>query len=110
MTTLSPYKIYWIEFRALNGIVTKKDEKILSQLRYTSFGKNRRNYLKHFPSEAYAKQYLSENAEAFKKLSKSYEVRLCTDKQFSLGSVDYDNNIVNIHFTKKQESEMFIIG
>lgn len=109
MTTFSPYKIYWIEFRAVKGIVTLKDEKILNSSRFTN-GRNRRNFPKHFASKADAEKYLTEKAETFKRLSKPYEVRLCTDKQFGLGNVDFTNNIVNIAFTKKQESEMFVIG
>lgn len=106
--TFSAYKIWWIEFRAQKGIVTKKDAKILKK--YDFGGRNRRNLLEHFASKDDAEKYLADKAEDFKKLSKKYEVRMCTDKQFGLGRVDMDNNIVVIDFTTKQNNEMFVIG
>lgn len=106
--TLSPYKIWWIEFRAQKGIVTQKDARILKK--YDFGGRNRRNLLEHFPSKDAAEKYLAEKAEDFKKLSKRYEVRICTDKQFGNGRVDMANNIVVIDFTTKQNEEMFVIG
>lgn len=105
---LSSYKIVWVEFRAQKGNVTKKDSKILMDSAFgDSYGKNAR---KHFASEESARKYLKEKAEAFKKLSKMYEVRLFCDKQYSMAQYsDIEKGFV-IPFTKKQESEMFLIG
>ena len=106
--TLSPYKITWVEFRAVKGIVTKKDTKILRK--YTMLGNNFRNgdrIHEHFASKDMALAYIDCKCEDFKKLSKHYEVRICTYKQFSLGHIENGCNI--IPFTTKQNSEMFII-
>lgn len=107
--TLSPYKIFWVEFRAQKGRVTKKDAKILlsNVFAWDSYGKNA---LKHFASKESACEYLEKKAESFKKLSKAYEVRLCTDKQYGMAKCDFKNRFVKVPFTQKQESEMYIIG
>ena len=87
--TLSPYKITWVEFRAVKGIVTKKDAKILRK--YTMLGNNFRNgdrIHEHFASKDMALAYIDCKCEDFKKLSKHYEVRICTYKQFSLGHIE----------------------
>lgn len=107
--TLSPYRIYWVEFRAQKGRVTKKDAKILLSdvSRWSSYGKNA---LKHFASKECAYDYLKEKVESFRKLSKAYEVRMLTDKQYSMAKCDFKNRFINVPFTQKQESEMFVIG
>ena len=105
--TLSPYKIWWIEFRAQKGIVTRKDAKIFNKY---SFGGNLRNLMLHFASRTDAEKYLIEKKDDFKRLSKSYEVRMCTDKQFSMSYVDIQSRILRIKFTSKQNAEMIVIG
>ena len=101
---LNPYKIVWLEFRPIKGIVTKHDKKIMGV--YSSF-KDR--FYKFSASKEKAMEFLNDNLMKidFSKLDKPYECRIFTDKQYSnaLESEDY-----KIHFTAKQESEMILIN
>ena len=102
----SAYKLCWVEYRAVEGKVKKTDAKILSksgQLASVSFYTPDRLY-DHFPSREKAEEWVSMiNKE---KLSKKYEVRFFTDKQYSLAKKE---NGYAIPFTSKQEKEMFVI-
>lgn len=106
-TKISAYKVVWVEFRAQKGIVTKKDAKILRKYTVGRQWSNGDRIQEHFASKDMALAYLDSKREDFKKLGKRYEVRICTDKQFSLGHMENRSNI--IPFTTKQNNEMFII-
>ena len=102
----SSYKTYWVEFRAIKGIVTKKDEKILHKYDLINKWKNGDRIHEPFASKEAALDYLRE--KDFSKLGKQYEVRICCDKQFS--QAHSECGVTYITFTKQQEEEMFIIG
>lgn len=104
---LSPYRVYWVEFRAIKGIVTKRDEKILRKFAINSLWRSAKCIYEHFGSKDAALDYL--RTKDFSKLSKNYEVRVFTDKQFSMGKYDMDKKRHIIPFTSKQEKEMFVI-
>lgn len=103
--TISAYKVMWVEFRAVKGIVTKKDAKILRKNAITRQWSCGDRIQEHFGNKEAALEYL--RTKDFSKLSKHYEVRLCTDKQFGMGSMENRSNIIN--FTDKQNAEMYII-
>lgn len=103
--TISAYKVMWVEFRAVKGIVTKKDAKILRKYTIGRQWRNGDRIQEHFGSKEAALEYL--RTKDFSKLSKHYEVRLCTDKQFGMGHMENGSNIIN--FTSKQNAEMYII-
>lgn len=103
--TISAYKVMWVEFRAVKGIVTKKDAKILRKYTIGRQWRNGDRIQEHFASKEAALEYL--RTKDFSKLSKHYEVRLCTDKQFGMGHMENGSNIIN--FTSKQNAEMYII-
>ena len=109
--TFSPYKIAWIEFRATKGVVTKKDRTILTKF-HLSHLSGTREYM-HFPTKEKAEEYLA--TIQTNKLTKSYEVRIFTDKQFGMMKLDvdksrFDDSKYHIPFTEAQEKEMKIIG
>ena len=99
-TKLSPYKIYWIEFRAIKGFITKHDQLIFGATIYGVMPKKHKFY-KYLGSKDLAQKYLTND---FSKLNKPYECRIFTDKQFSLAK----DNV--IPFTKKQNDGMVIIN
>lgn len=104
MEKISAYKVTWVEFRAQKGIVTKKDAKILLK-HANNMWKHGDRIQEHFGNKESALEYL--RTKDFSKLGKKYEVRICTDKQFSQGHYEKGSNI--IEFTKKQNQEMYII-
>lgn len=103
--TISAYKVMWVEFRAVKGIVTKKDAKILCKYPSEWKWRNGDRIQEHFGSKEAALEYL--RTKDFSKLGKHYEVRICTDKQFSMGHMENRSNIIK--FTTKQNAEMYII-
>ena len=93
----------WVEVRATKGIVTKKDEKLISNWCVLSHSKKPAIYL-NFKDKDTAIKYI-ENFD--KKLSKRYECRIFTDLQKSKSEVG-PNGIV-IPFTSKQLKEVYYI-
>lgn len=93
----------WVEVRATKGIVTTKDEKIISNWYEINPSKKPAIYL-NFKDKATAIKYL-ENFD--KKLSKRYECRIFTDMQKSKSEVG-TNGLV-IPFTSKQLKEVYYI-
>lgn len=93
----------WVEVRATKGIVTKKDEKLISNWYEINPSKKPAIYL-NFKDKATAIKYL-ENFD--KKLSKRYECRIFTDMQKSKSEVG-TNGLV-IPFTSKQLKEVYYI-
>lgn len=93
----------WVEVRATKGIVTKKDEKLISNRCVLSHSKKPAIYL-NFKDKDTAIKYL-ENFD--KKLSKRYECRIFTDLQMSKSEVG-TNGIV-IPFTNKQLKDVYYI-
>lgn len=93
----------WVEVRATKGIVTKKDEKLISNWYEINPSKKPAIYL-NFKDKATAIKYL-ENFD--KKLSKHYEWRIFTDMQMSKSEV-CTNGLV-IPFTGKQLKEVYYI-
>lgn len=93
----------WVEVRATTGIVTKKDEKKISNRCVINHSKKPAIYL-NFKDKDTAIKYL-ENFD--NKLSKRYECRVFTDMQMSKSEV-ISNGIV-IPFTSKQLKEVYYI-
>ena len=100
------YNITWIEFRPEFGIATKADVKQIdgrvSMHRHACDIHTGCHY-KWFTSKEKAVEFL-QNFD--KKLSKRYECRLFTDKQFGDRN-EKDNH--KVAFTKKQMSEVYYI-
>lgn len=102
----SKYQITWIEFRPENGIATKQDINKIDRI----FGYSRHAcdihtgcYYKWFGSKENALEFLK-NFD--KKMSKRYECRLFTDKQYGDRK---ESEGYKVKFTKKQESEVYYI-
>lgn len=93
----------WVEVRATKGIVTKKDEKLISNWYVINPSQKPAIYL-NFKDKATAIKYL-ENSD--KKLSKRYECRIFTDLQKSRSEVG--TNGLLIPFTSKQLNEVYYI-
>lgn len=100
------YRVTWVEFRPESGIATKADIRKLDSFvpRYGSACDIHTGcHYKWFACKTDAVNFLQNFS---KKLSKRYECRLFTDKQFG------DRNEKDghkVHFTKKQENEVFYI-
>lgn len=101
-TTFNPYKITWIEFRPVKGIVTKADQKKIDSL--CGGTKNKAIY-RHFPNKEKALQFI----ETLKvvKLAKQYVCTMFTDQQFGLATTT--NGDTSVKFTAKQLAERVII-
>ena len=101
-TTFNPYKITWIEFRPVKGIVTKADKKKLDNF---CGGLKNKAIFRHFPNKERAMQFI----ESLKgvKLTKQYICTIFTDQQFGLAKTTNDDTIVK--FTAKQIAERVII-
>lgn len=93
----------WVEVRATKGIVTTKDEKLISNWYEINPSKKPAIYL-NFKDKDTAIKYL-ENFN--KKLTKRYECRIFTDMQKSKSEVG-PNGLV-IPFTSKQLKEVYYI-
>lgn len=93
----------WVEVRATKGIVTTKDEKLISNWYEINPSKKPAIYL-NFKNKDTAIKYL-ENFN--KKLSKRYECRIFTDLQMYKSEVG-PNGLV-IPFTSKQLKEVYYI-
>lgn len=93
----------WVEVRATKGIVTTKDEKLISNWYEINPSRKPAIYL-NFKDKDTAIKYL-ENFD--KKLSKRYECRIFTDLQKSKSEVG-PNGLV-IPFTSKQLKEVYYI-
>lgn len=93
----------WVEVRATKGIVTTKDEKLISNWYEINPSRKPAIYL-NFKDKDTAIKYL-ENFD--KKLSKRYECRIFTDLQKSKSEVG-TNGLVN-GITSKQLKEVYYI-
>ena len=93
----------WVEVRATKGVVTKKDEKKISNWYVFNHSKKPSIYL-NFKDKYAAIKYL-ENFD--KKLSKRYECRIFTDLQMSKSEIGV--NGITIPFTRKQLKEVYYI-
>lgn len=93
----------WVEVRATKGIVTTKDEKLISNWYVLNPSKKPAIYL-NFKDKDTAIKYL-ENFD--KNLSKRYECRIFTDLQMYKSEVG-TNGLV-IPFTSKQLKEVYYI-
>lgn len=102
--TFSPYQITWVEFRATKGIVTLKDKRLFSNGRYIDRTQST-TYKVWFSCKESAERYVSRIKT--NRLSKAYEVRYFNDKQFALAK---ESEGYAIHFTKRQNEQMFVIG
>lgn len=103
---LSRYKIWWIEFEPEKGKATKCDCNRIDgwDADYHIADVNTGCYYKYFSSKEKAIEFL-QNFK--KKLTKKYNCRLFTDKQF--GMRKRENNY-KVPFTTKQLSQVYIIG
>lgn len=101
---LSAYAIYWVEFRPIKGIATIKDMQILGRDRLTHRDIYSGNCYMHFGSIDAAKEHIS--AINSSKLSKHYEVRFFTDKQYGMRSEDSG---YKVPFTAKQNDNVVVL-
>ena len=100
--TFNPYKITWIEFRPIKGIVPKTDQKKLDNL--CGGIKNKAIY-RHFPNKEKALQFIESLKSV--KLAKQYVCTMFTDQQFGIATTT--NGDTSIKFTAKQIAESVII-
>lgn len=103
---LSPYKIVWVEFRPKYGKATKADCNKIEGWRctYHTADLYTKCYYKYFSSKEKAIEFLQ---NFNKKLSKKYECRMFTDKQFGMRCREND---YKVPFTKKQQNTFYVIG
>ena len=100
MTTLSAYKITWIEFAPEYGKATKKDIALIEGSKYIGGADPNGNYYRHFGSRERAEEFL----KTFnKKLSKHYYCRIFTDKQFGMRRRE---DGYKVPFTQKQKENV----
>lgn len=93
----STYQITWIEVRPITGrTVTAAD---VRKMRNVCVHRNGFGYA-HFPNKKSALEWLRTE----RKLSKKYEARLFTDKQFGMAK---EENGYAIPFTTEQYNEVF---
>ena len=102
----SAYKITWIEFRPVSGKATRKDCDAFAGWRSDlhSADIHTRCYYKHFPSKEKALAYLK-NFD--RKLTKRYECRIFTDKQFGMRTPETG---YAVPFTAKQFEDVYVLG
>ena len=97
--TLNPYQITWIEIRPIEGrVVTKADAR---KMRCVCVHRNGYGYA-HFGNKERAIEWLRTE----RNLSKKYEARLFTDKQFCMAK---EETGYAIPFTTKQNNEVYYI-
>lgn len=102
---LSPYRITWIEYRPINGVATRNDTKKLSVIsRIRAVDRRTGCLYDHFPTRKKALAHLA--ALKGVKLTRTYECRLFTDKQFGMRRAD---NGYAVPFTQKQYNEVIIL-
>ena len=101
-TTFNPYKITWIEFRPLKGIVTKADQKKIDSL---YGGTKNKAVFSHFANKDKALQFIESLKSV--KLTKQYICTMFTDRQFGLANTINGDTIVK--FTSKQIAERVIV-
>ena len=107
--SLNRYKVVWVEFRAIRGIVTKKDIRVLDCPFWAKYRKDTTGrYWMAFGSLESAEKHCKGIDQT--RLTKQYEVRYCYDVQFGRAHVDPVTHIVNIKYTRKQEEEKQVIG
>ena len=97
---LSPYRVHWIEFRPVKGIVTKHDKKVLSKGHALLLGKGDRQHFEHCGTKENALAYIE--SLRGKKLDKHYICYIFTDKQFSLATTNH--GFTAIPYTTKQKA------
>ena len=105
---LSPYRIWWVIITPISGCVRKADIKRLGgDIRVRPpFHEDR--FCVFFPSKEKALAFVT----AHYNLSKPYEARLLTDRQFGNVKVSYNskNGVVwDIPYTAKQRAEVFVM-
>lgn len=101
---LSPYRIFWLEFRATSGIVTLKDAITITGNRHQCPTRSAELYLPIGRQER-AEEIIQRIKN--RGLTKRYEVRMLNDRQFSKGVNTWTGTIrhTQIHFTTKQNNE-----
>lgn len=105
---LSPYKIWWVIVTPYKGYVRKSDIKRLGGTPYVSLHLHHERFYSPFPSREKALAFVSANHN----LSKPYQARLLTDKQFGDIQVEYLPNgatFWDIPYTSKQAAEVFVM-
>lgn len=95
---LSPYIITWVEVRPFYGIIPIKD---LKKMKIAHGIEKNRGYAP-FPNKEKALEWIEKTSQI--KLSKSYQVRMFSDKQFSMAKM-----YRLIPFTKKQWEDVYYL-
>ena len=101
MTTLSPYKIWWVEFVPDKGCVTRHDRAALGDA--LLLGKRSPFYRRPFPSKRAAVDFL---INFRKRLDKRYTCYLFTDKQFTMANPETG---YAIPYTAKQKNNPYYL-
>lgn len=93
----------WVEVKATNGIVTKRDEQVILNQHFVGGSKKESIYI-NFRDKEHALNFLT----TFNKpLTKRYECRIFRDMQMSKCEVSEKGLL--IPFTKKQMNEVYYI-
>lgn len=101
MINISSYRITWVEVRPATGHkVTKRDQRAFGGIFYLSIERNGYGYA-HFATKERALAWLTRE----RKLSKHYEARLFSDKQFGMRKApSYE-----VPFTKQQLNDVYYL-
>lgn len=108
LPNLSPYKMWWVIVSPYNGIVRKCDIMRLERFSRGGFNFHQERFCSFFPSKEEALAFITANL----RLSKLYEARLVTDKQFGDIRVKYlpsGASLWDIPYTSKQDAEVFVM-
>lgn len=103
---LSPYRIWWVIISPISGCVRKSDIVRMGRASSNPFAIHLKRFCVPFPSREKALAFVT----AGHNLSKPYEARLLSDKQFGSIKVIYrsmSGDVWDIPFTARQLAEVF---
>ena len=105
---LSPYRIWWVIVTPFKGCVRKCDIKRLDGISRSGYSFHQERFCACFPSNETALAFVL----AYHNLSKPYQARLLTDKQFGDIRVEYLPNgdtLWDIPYTSKQVADVYVM-
>lgn len=101
INAFSSYQITWVEIRPIQGRkVTLRDQKAFGGAIYLSIERNGYGYAR-FATKERARAWLKQE----RKLSKRYEARLFSDKQFGIRKAP----LYEVPFTEKQLNDVYFL-
>ena len=104
ITTCNPYRITWIQFKPVEGEVSRHDAQTISQMGKSKEFFDKDALYEHFANREKALAYI-EQIKA-KRLDAHYECRLFTDKQYGMRKKE---DGYKVPFTAKQYAEVYTI-